>query len=30
MSREEAIQDVYDTATKTNANVNKKFGIGGE
>jgi hypothetical protein len=30
MTREEAIQDVYDTATKTNADVNKDLGIEGE
>lgn len=30
MTREEAIQDIYDTATKTNADVDKEFGIGGE
>ncbi len=30
MTREEAIQDVYNTATKTNANVNKELGLGGE
>lgn len=30
MTREEAIQDVYDTATKTNSSVNKELGIGGE
>lgn len=28
MTREEAIQDVYDTATKTNADVNKELGLG--
>ena len=27
MTREEAIQDVYDTSTKTNKNVNKELGI---
>lgn len=30
MTREEAIQDVYDTATKTNANINKELGLGGD
>lgn len=30
MTREEAIQDVFDTATKTNSNVNKELGLGGE
>lgn len=30
MTREEAIQDVYDTATKTNKNVNKELGIEGD
>ena len=30
MTREEAIADVYETATKTNANVNKELGIGGD
>lgn len=30
MTREEAIKDVYDTATKTNADVNKELGLGGE
>lgn len=30
MTREEAIQDVYDTATKTNASVNKDLGIKGD
>ena len=28
MSYEEAIQDIYDTATKSNKSVNKKFGLG--
>jgi len=27
MTREEAIEDVYNTATKTNANVNKELGL---
>ena len=27
MTREEAIQDIYDTATKTNADVNKELGL---
>lgn len=30
MTREEAIQDVYDTATKTNSDVNKELGLGGD
>lgn len=30
MTREEAIQDVYDTATKTNADVNKELRIDGD
>ncbi len=30
MTREEAIKDIYTTATKTNKNVNNKFGLGGE
>lgn len=30
MTREEAIQDVYDTSTKTNKNVNKELGMEGE
>ena len=30
MTREEAIQNVFDTATKTNSNVNKELGLGGE
>lgn len=30
LTREEAIQDVYDTATKTNADVNKELGIDGD
>lgn len=30
MTREEAIQDVYRTATKTNEDVNRELGIGGE
>ena len=30
MTREEAIQDIYDTATKTNADVDKELGLGGE
>ena len=29
MTREEAIQDIYKTATKTNDKVNKELGIGG-
>lgn len=28
MTREEAIEDIYKTATKTNANVNKELGLG--
>lgn len=27
MSREEAIKDIYNTATKTNKTVNKQFGL---
>ena len=27
MTREEAIEDIYKTATKTNANVNKELGL---
>lgn len=30
MTREEAIKDVFETATKTNADVNKELGLGGE
>ena len=30
MTREEAIQDVYDTAIKTNSNINKELGIEGD
>lgn len=30
MTMEEAIQDVFDTATKTNSNENKELGSGGE
>lgn len=30
MTREEAIRDVYDTATKTNEAVNRELGLGGE
>lgn len=30
MTREEAILDMYETATKTNADRNKEFGVGGE
>ena len=30
MSREEAIQDVYDTSTKTNKDVNKELGLDGD
>lgn len=30
MTREEAIRDVYDTATKTNVDVNKELGLGGD
>lgn len=30
MTREEAIRDIYETATKTNADVNKELGLGGE
>lgn len=30
MTREEAIRDVYNTATKTNVDVNKEFGLGGD
>lgn len=29
MSEEEALLDIYRTATKTNKEVNKSFGIGG-
>ena len=29
MTREEAIQDIYETATKTNETVNKELGLGG-
>lgn len=28
MTREEAIRDIYDTATKTNTNINKELGLG--
>ena len=30
LSREEAIKDIFETAIKTNEDVNKIFGIGGE
>ena len=30
MTRDEAIQDVYDTSTKTNEDVNKELGLGGD
>lgn len=30
MTREEAIQDVYDTSTKTNEDINKELGVGGD
>lgn len=30
MTRDEAIRDIYDTATKTNANVNRELGLGGD
>ena len=30
MTMEEAIQDVFDTAAKTNSNENKELGLGGE
>jgi len=30
MTREEAIQDIFDTATKTYENVNKELGLDGE
>lgn len=30
MTREEAIRDVYNTATKTNEDINRELGIGGE
>lgn len=30
MTREEAIQDIYETATKTNEDVNRELGIGGD
>lgn len=30
MTREEAIRDIYNTATKTNANVNRELGLGGD
>ena len=30
MTREEAIEDIYMTATKTNESVNKELGIEGE
>lgn len=30
MTREQAIQDVYDTATKTNKNINKELGLDGD
>ena len=29
MTREEAVQDVFETATKTNADINKELGLGG-
>ena len=30
MTMDEAIEDIYKTATKTNANVNKELGLEGE
>lgn len=30
MTREEAVKDVYETATKTNESVNRELGLGGE
>lgn len=30
LTREEAIKDIYNTSTKTNEDVNKEFGIGGD
>ena len=30
MTRDEAIRDIYDTSTKTNANVNRELGLGGD
>ena len=30
MNKEEAIKDVYETATKTNETVNRELGLGGE
>ena len=30
LSREEALKDIFETATKTNTNVNKMFGLDGE
>lgn len=30
MTREEAIKDIYDTATKTNTDINKELGLGGD
>lgn len=30
LTRKEAIQDIYDTATKTNADVNRELGLEGE
>ena len=30
MTRDEAIRDIYDTATKTNANVNRELGLVGD
>lgn len=30
MTRDEAIRDIYDTATKTNTNVNRELGLGGD
>ena len=30
LSRAEALKDIFETATKTNTNVNKMFGLDGE
>lgn len=30
MTREEAIEDIYKTATKTNADINKELGLDGD